>query len=91
MSNAETIRYPRHGRCGAAARSSGRRYNYCGGVLVPPEAAGLGAVAGYLFCTAADCPLRSGEKVCVVEATPEQVEQARAAARIDGTWPETTP
>jgi hypothetical protein len=53
--------------------------------MVPPECAGLGArelgakrPGEVLVC--ATCG--------VVEATPEQVEQARAAARVDGTWPD---
>lgn len=80
-------RYPLHGRCGAAPRSSGRRYDYCGGALVPPEVAGLSSTEGALFCTSPECPMRLADRVCVVEASVEDVEQAREAALVDGTWP----
>ena len=56
----------------------------CVAPLLPPECVGLdrytlAASAGQLFC--ANCRL--------VDATPEQIEQARQAAREDGTWPAT--
>lgn len=57
----------------------------CVAPLLPPECAGLDRYTlaesnGQLFCS--KCGLTS--------ATPEQIEQARQAAREDGTWPATS-
>lgn len=57
----------------------------CVAPLLPPECAGLDRYtlaesAGQLVCS----------KCGMVDATPEQIEQARQAAREDGTWPVTS-
>lgn len=56
----------------------------CVAPLIPPECAGLDR---YTLEESGDqlvCP-----KCGMVSATPEQIEQARQAAREDGTWPAT--
>lgn len=86
------IRYPSHGATGLeAAPQPGepfmrvRSVITCAAPMMPPECAGL-PVWDRDECA------REPRLVCakcgIVEATPEQIEQARDAARADGTWPE---
>jgi hypothetical protein len=83
----ELIRYPTHPKKEVDAVFNGfqgRMSVRCGAPMIPPECAGA-----WVRQEVATWPTSC--LVCapcgVVSATAEQGQQARAAARADGTWP----